>query len=65
MVDNRYYDLVAISDLGMAHPAFKKFSEADSEISNNKYISYPIRDTDGIFISTIQVESKYVVLHQE
>ena len=42
IVDGRYYDLVAVQELGMAHPAFKKFKEAQNEVFNNKYISYPI-----------------------
>jgi len=36
----------------MANPAFKKFKEAEGEISNNKYISFPIFGVGGDLMCT-------------
>ena len=57
IVDGRYYDLVSSTD-DKLNPAFSRYVEAMGEISNNKFISFPLRGSEGEFICTLQVESK-------
>lgn len=54
-------NLVAMTDHGVANPAFDKFKDAHYEIMTKQYISLPIYSHDGKLIATLQVESKFHV----
>jgi hypothetical protein len=46
----------------LGNPAFKKLYEAKLKIENMAYLSIPIFDHEGEFVSTLQVESKYILI---
>ena len=59
IVESRYIDVVALSDLDVQNPAFYTVQGAENQIYTLKFISHPIFDSDGKLLGTIQVESKY------
>lgn len=58
MVEGKYTDLVGMTDMKMANPAFTKFKDAQVEITNRQYISLPLYGHRKQLISTFQIESK-------
>lgn len=63
VVESKYIDVACSLDTKVQMACFDKLQEAQNPIYTKNFISYPIFDTKGNLMATIQLESKYKLLN--
>lgn len=59
IVEGKYMDILALSDIKIVAPAFEKLSHAKLEIHTQQFLSFPILDVSQKLVATIQLQSKF------
>jgi hypothetical protein len=53
VVEGKYMDVMALSDIQIVAPAFNKFAAAKNEIHTQQFLSFPVFDIDHRLVATI------------
>ena len=58
IIDNKYVDLICLSDTQMSEPCFKTIEELRYGIRNQQFLTFPVMDKHDRIVMAIQLESK-------